>query len=79
MNKSAKWRVTIALVLLYIAIIVNSPWLWIPLLLIWVIPDLFSVVTHFVEPVERMENPILYWLIMLTWLGMTSYSIILTF
>lgn len=79
MTSTAKWRVIAALIILYVAIILNTPWLWVPLFVIWVVPDLFKGVTYFMEPVERNENPMLYWMIMITWIGMTGYSLVLSF
>lgn len=75
MNKSIKWRTIIALVLMYVAILMNWEWAWGLLFLFWVIPDIFSGITYFIEPVSIKENPILYWVIIVSWLLMSIYSL----
>lgn len=69
-----KWRTIIALILMYIAIFMNWEWAWGILFLFWVIPDLFSGVTYFIEPIEKKESPILYWVIIVSWILMAIYS-----
>lgn len=74
-QKSIKWRTILGLILIWLATWFNLQWIWGILFLIWVVPDLMSGVTHFLEPIEKAENPILYWLIMASWLVMCAYSI----
>jgi|GEM_PF-6448055 len=45
------------------------------LFLLWVIPDLISGVTYFMEPIEKKEHAILYWVIIVSWILMSMYSI----
>ena len=71
---STKWRTIIGLIFMYIAIWFNWQWAWGILFLLWVIPDVITGVTYFMEPVERKENPILYWIIILSWILMSVYS-----
>jgi len=78
-NNKYKWRTLIGLVLVFIAFGFNLNWVWAILFLIWVIPDLFSGVTHFMEPISKTENPLLYWLIMGTWLLMSGFMLVDTF
>ena len=47
--------------------------------LVWVIPDIFSGVTYFIEPVAKSENPFLYWVIIISWILMSAYSIVFAF
>ena len=72
---STKWRTILGLIFMYIAIWFNWQWAWGILFLLWVIPDLITGVTYFMEPVEKKENPILYWIIILSWILMSVYSI----
>lgn len=74
MQKS-KIRTIIGLVLLYIAVFSDWQWLWGVLFLIWVIPDLFTGITYFIEPVEKKTHKILYWAIVLSWIWMSIYMI----
>ena len=75
MKKSIKWRTITALVLMYIAILINWGWAWGILFLFWVVPDIFSGVTYFIEPVSKNENPVLYWIIIFSWILMAVYSL----
>lgn len=43
------------------------------LFLFWVVPDLRSGRTHFLELVERRSNPAVYWLIIGTWIVLSLY------
>ncbi|WP_353778130.1 hypothetical protein [Winogradskyella sp. 3972H.M.0a.05] len=74
-QSNIKWRTIFAIVLMYIAIVMNWEWVWGILFLIWVVPDLFRGVTYFIEPIAKDENPVLYWIIVLTWLLMSVYSL----
>lgn len=75
MKNTTKWRTIIALILMYIALFMNWEWAWGVLFLLWVIPDLFSRVTFFIEPIQRNKNPILYWIIIVSWILMATYSL----
>ena len=72
---TSKWRTILGLIFMYIAMWFNWQWAWAVLFLLWVIPDIISGVTYFMEPVEKSKNPFLYWFIILTWLLMSFYSI----
>ena len=74
-NSNLKWRTIIGLILVYIAAIFNLQWAWGVLFLFWVIPDIFTGVTYFIEAIEKKENPFLYWFIVATWLLMSIYMI----
>lgn len=71
--KNPKVRTILGLILLYTAVLLNWEWVWGVLFLVWVIPDLFSGITYFIEPIEKKENPILYWIIVMSWLWMSIY------
>ena len=73
-KSSFKWRSILGLILVYIAMWYNWQWIWGILFLIWVIPDLFSGVTYFIEPIEKSKNPMLYWIIIVSWILMSLYS-----
>lgn len=70
-----KWRAIAGLVFVYAAVLLNWQWIWGALFLFWVIPDFFTGVTYFMEPIERKTNPILYWFIMISWVLMSLFSI----
>lgn len=73
-KEQSKWRSILGLMLIYIAMWYNWQWIWGLLFMLWVIPDLFSGATYFLEPVEKIKNPILYWVIIGSWILMSVYS-----
>lgn len=75
MTSNTKWRTIIGLLLMYLAVWFNLQWIWGALFLFWVIPDIFSGVTYFIEPIEKAKNPILFWIIILSWILMSLYSL----
>lgn len=70
-----RWRTILGLIFMYIAMWFDWQWAWGLLFLMWVVPDLFSGVTYFIEPIERAKEPILYWVIIVSWIIMSIYSI----
>ena len=68
----------VGLLLIYLTVILypGYQWLWGVLFLYWVIPDLFTGSTYFIEPIHRNVNPVLYWLIVLTWLALSAYILV---
>lgn len=70
-----KWRSILGLILMYIAIWFNWQWAWGILFLVWVIPDLFSGTTYFLDIVEKKNDPILYWIIIVSWLIFSILSL----
>jgi len=75
MKKKTKWRTIIALIMMYIAIMMDWQWAWGVLFLFWVIPDVFSGVTYFIEPIDKVNNKLLYWIIIFSWVLMAIYSL----
>ncbi len=71
-----KWRSFLGLIAVYCAVLLEADWVWGVLFLFWVIPDLKSGVTYFIEPVNRRNEPILYWLIMGTWLVLSAFLLL---
>ena len=71
-----KWRSLVGLVVVYLAVLFEANWLWGVLFLFWVIPDLKSGTTYFIEPLSRRENPVLYWAIVLTWLILSVFLLL---
>ena len=63
-----KLRAIAGLAAVAIAVLTEAHWIWGFLFLLWIIPDLKSGSTYFFEIVDRRQNPIVYWLIVITWL-----------
>jgi Mn2+/Fe2+ NRAMP family transporter len=70
------WRALLGVVILAAAILTASSWALGLLLLVWVVPDLFTGKTHFMEEVRREDRPVLFWLIVLTWIALSAYLLI---
>lgn len=75
-KEKIKWRALGGLALVSVAILLEANWVWGLFFLLWVIPDLKYGVTHFMERVERCKNPIVYWLIMSTWIALSIYLLL---
>lgn len=75
MKTTTKWRTIVALILMYIAILMSWEWAWGILFLFWVIPDIISGVTYFIEPISKDKDQILYWVIIISWILMAIYSL----
>lgn len=73
------WRTVIALIVMYLSILMNWEWAWGCLFLFWVIPDIFTGVTYFIEPITKREHPWLFWIIVCTWLFFAGLSIATVF
>ncbi|MEM7377282.1 MAG: VOC family protein [Pseudomonadota bacterium] len=73
---AVKWRAIAGLSVVAAAVLLEANWLWGVLFLLWVVPDLKSGVTHFLERVDRREHPALFWTITLTWLGLSAYLLV---
>jgi predicted enzyme related to lactoylglutathione lyase len=69
-KERVKWRSVLGLVLVFSAVFFGMDRLWALLFTLWVIPDLKNGETHFLERVTKAKNPILYWMIMATWIGL---------
>lgn len=69
-------RTLIGLVLIYAAAATNQNWMWGLLYLFWLIPDLLTGETHFIEHLQRDEQPALYWIVMATLLLLSLYVLI---
>ncbi len=75
MNKF-KIRTVLGLSLLYVSIYLNFTWVWSVLFLVWLIPDVYTGTAYFIEPVKRKSHPVLYWLIIVTWLFLAIYPLV---
>lgn len=68
-----KWRTIIGLIIILIAIVFNWNWMWGILFLLWVIPDIKNGYTFFIEPINKKDHPLLFWIIVIMWLLMSVY------
>jgi len=77
-QNTIKWRTILGLVIIYLAMWFNWMWLWGVLFFYWVIPDIFSGVTFFMESIDKKSDPILYWVIMVSWILMGGFCFALS-
>lgn len=72
---ATKWKTVLGLLILYVAVLFEQTWVWGALFIFWTALGLRAGETFFVETVRRRDNPILYWLIIATWIGLSLYLI----
>lgn len=75
-KEALKWRTYVGLLLMFLAVIFNIPWLWGIFYLFWVIPDLYRKETYFIEHVSWDENPVLFSLIVGSFLLLSFYTLL---
>lgn len=74
-----KWRTVVALAIIYVAVVMGWMWVWGILFIMWTVPALYSGKTTLVEPVDSRKNPLLFWLIVGTWIVLSLYLIVADF
>ena len=67
MKKNIKWKTLIALAMVYISIIFNQMWLIGLLFIFWTIQAIKDEKAFIIEEIRKENNPILYWIIVITW------------
>lgn len=65
--KNIKWKTIIGLLIVYIATIFDWAWMWGVLFWYWAIPSILNGETYFMERIGRKEDPILYWVVVASW------------
>ncbi|MEO1257523.1 MAG: effector binding domain-containing protein [Bacteroidota bacterium] len=78
-KQSFKWRSILGLIMVYVAVLMDWEWVWGLLFLFWVVPDLFTGITYFMEPIEKKQSPVLYWSVMVSWILMCVYMVTASF
>ncbi|CAA0102152.1 Uncharacterised protein [BD1-7 clade bacterium] len=68
-----KARAWICLAIIYVSLVFSIWWLWGVLLLIWGIQDLATETAWLAEIITKKDNPILYYLVTVSWLVMGFY------
>ena len=79
MQKSVyPWKSLIALFIVWIAVVFNISFIWGLIFLIWILPDLKYGETFFLDRIERHSHPMLYWSILITWIGLAIWLLFLS-
>ena len=68
-----KWRALLGLLLVWASAVAGMYWVWGAILVWWAVSDMRYGDTWFMESVRRSANPIVFWLIVITWLGFGAY------
>ena len=76
---NGKGRAIGSLALIFLSMATGWYWIWGLLLLLWAINDLIVGSTWLSEPVSRQADPILFHLILLTWLTFGFYFLLYPF
>ena len=71
---SIKWKTILGLALIAVGTWFNWSWIWGVLFLIWGVTDLVYQETYLIERITRSENPVLYALVVTTWLMLSFFS-----
>jgi len=71
-----KWKTLLGLVFLAAAVVTNWNWMWGVFFLLWSCDALFTGHVHLVEPISREENPVLFWIITVAWVGLSIASFV---
>ena len=75
MNKHTLLNI-LALGVIYVAVLMGWQWVWGILFIMWTVPALYSGEVHLIGAISKKETPVLYWLILLTWIGLSAYLIV---
>ncbi|UJH66438.1 VOC family protein [Allomuricauda sp. SCSIO 65647] len=75
-KKSFKWKAMLGLGLILVYFITGWPWIWALFFAFWVYMDLRSGYTHLFEPVQKKQNPLLYWIVVAMWAFLGVYSVL---
>lgn len=78
-EKSPPWRAILALILVWLAMLLESSWIWGMLFLYLTLPTLQTGQTRLIDDVDRAETPLLFWAVTGTWLFVSLYFIWIDF
>lgn len=71
-----KWMTVTALAILWVAVVFEVNWVWGVLFIMWTVPALSSGETYLVEPITRRDRPVLFWLLVGTWIVLSVLLIV---
>ena len=76
---SFRWKALASLLLIYSSLLTGWYWPWGVLLAWWVGLDLRDGETWLTESVERNKDPVMYWVIVLTWMLLAGFVVVAAF
>lgn len=69
-----KWKTIIVLTILLGSLSLGWDWIWGLFFLFWAVDGIRKNETYIVEPVNRVETPNVFWLVIGTWVALSLYS-----
>jgi len=72
-KRPVKWRTLIGIALVICAIVLDMPILFGLLYIIWAIQEMVYGQAYILENINKHENKVLFWIIVLLWLGCGIY------
>ena len=66
-----KWKALVGLIVIWVASLSGAVWVWSGLFIWWAILDVWHGETHFLERVTRTNDPLMFWIIVLSWIGLS--------
>ncbi len=69
------WKTVIALVAVWVAVALEQNWVWGVIFLLWTWPAMRFGQAYFVEQVDRRKHPIIFWLLVGTWITLSVFLI----
>ncbi|MEM8560052.1 MAG: VOC family protein [Bacteroidota bacterium] len=75
-SSGVKWKALLGLVFIVVAVVLGLDWVWGVLFLLWALADVRLGATHFIEVVERRRNPVVFWLLVGTWVSLAAYVLL---
>lgn len=76
MSKQLPWKTFIALIVIYVSLYYQWYWVWGVVFILWTIQSIKTEETYLVEVITRQEHPVIFWLILVTWLVVSAFMII---
>lgn len=77
-SSAFKWKALLGLVIVWVATLSGQVWVWAGLFVWWAVLDMYFGETHFFERVERSTNPLTFWLIVASWIGLSVAWVVWT-
>ena len=68
-NRFRPWLTWVALATIWCAALLDQVWIFSLLLIAWVIFDLRTGESLFIQRITRREQPVTYWIILLSWIA----------
>ena len=74
--KLAPWKTFVALGFVYASLYFQWYWVWGIIFIMWTIQSVRTNETYLVEAITRADHPMVFWLIIATWLVVSVFMIL---